>query len=446
MSNEEHRFGSAKFASATDLARAGMFKQKPNSLLVGFWGNRPLWYSGQGGLLLTAGGRGGKLATILGYNICSGIYRQTLLALDMKGELAAISQDQTPDKKFCIYWNPAALHGLPQNRINPVDYIRADSPSLVSDVKVFCENIIVMTGEKNAGYFIGRAREFVEAIALALVEKNGVLTLPDLYHAINLIPVGGDAWLDFAFEMSESQFEIARRVEAEIAASRDNDTGDGFKGILGEIFKAFACLSDPTLMESVSPPYDFSLSQLCESDQAYQFYMMPPAEFIQAWGPVIKSMFVAAMIYKSRSPSSPQQTWIIDECAQLGAFPLAVKLYTYGAGIGIRPWCVFQSTYQMRALAPDAENIVTSSAALRSYFSIRDLASAQTISAMMGDETLEFTDEFKQASARHAQQKALRALLDGGDPYKVGRSTPITQKKPSLNLKNKDACARPMKI
>ncbi|MEM9054524.1 MAG: hypothetical protein AAGB16_04285 [Pseudomonadota bacterium] len=41
--NETNRFGSAAFATEADLRRAGMFTQTPDSLLVGFWGKRPLW-------------------------------------------------------------------------------------------------------------------------------------------------------------------------------------------------------------------------------------------------------------------------------------------------------------------------------------------------------------------------------------------------------------------
>ena len=122
--NEHNRFGSAEFCNERDLNRAGMLKQRPHSLLVGFIDGKPIWYGGAGGLLLTAGARGGKLRDLLSYNLCAGIHSPSMLVLDMKGELAAISQDQTPDRKHCIYWNPAALHGLPQHRINPVDYVR----------------------------------------------------------------------------------------------------------------------------------------------------------------------------------------------------------------------------------------------------------------------------------------------------------------------------------
>ena len=64
--------------------------------------------------------------------------------------------------------------------------MRKDSPTLVSDVKVFCENMIPLSGSANSQYFERRAREYLEAICLTLAEIDGVLTLPRLYWAINL--------------------------------------------------------------------------------------------------------------------------------------------------------------------------------------------------------------------------------------------------------------------
>lgn len=421
LANEYNRFGSARFAEASDLAAADMLQETPDAVFVGFLGKRGIWYRGAGGLLTVGGARGGKLTTLLAYSICQGTAAQiSFVILDAKGELAAISQDQTQDLKACIYWNPASLHGLPQMRINPVDYIRKDSPTLVSDVKVFCENVIVSTGSRDGAYFEGRGREFLEAIILALVELKGVLTLPDLYRVINLIPGGGEAWLSFAFEMTQTPYPVCARVEEEIAAYRDN-ASNGFQGILGELFRAFACLSDPLLMASVSPPYDFSFSKLREgNDQYAQVYLMPPAEFIGPWAAVIKAMFVAGMIYKSRAPSAPRQTWILDECAQLQKFPLVAKLFTYGAGIGIRPWAIYQSAEQMNATIEAGESLLTSSAALRSFFAVRDLKTARTLSGMLGSQTLEYDDEMLQARARHAKHQALKSMLADGDMMLAG--------------------------
>lgn len=414
--NETYRFGSACFASRAEIAAAGHFRAVEDGLFYGFKGKTPMAYGGMGGGLLVAGARSGKLTTILAYAACHGMSKQNIVFLDVKGEIASISQYQVPDGKYCLYWNPLGLHGLPQNRLNPVDYIRKDSPSLVSDVKVLAENLIVSTGSAQGIYFEGRAREYIEGIILTLVEKNGVLTLPDLYRVVNLIPGGGDAWLDFGFEMSRSQHQISSRVEEEIAAAQQSES-NGFQGIMGEIYRALAPLSDPILLRSVSPPYDFSLAQLCETDQRYQLYLMPPAEYLEPWAPIIKAIWVGSMIYKARNPQAPKQTWILDECGQLGKFPLVPKLYTYGAGIGIQPFAVFQNTSQMDHLGPNAADLIASSAALQIYFAIRDLPSAERLSRMLGAQTLEYDDALQQNQARLAKSHAADAFFNGGDPF-----------------------------
>ena len=423
MENSIDRFGSSEFADESEIAAAGYFRRAPDSLFAGFFGSRPLWYDGLGGVLLTAGARGGKLRDWIGYNVCgAGCAGQNVVVADPKGELAYVSQDLTAQRKFAIYWNPARLHGFCAHHINPVDVLRIDNAMLVADTKVFCQNMMPSSGSANASFFEQRARELLEAIILTLVRVNGVLTLPDLYHTINLIPAGGQTWLDFAFEMQESGFPISARIEAEIAAARVDPSG-GYQGILGELFKAISPLSDEQLLNSVSPPFDFSFAQLCDPTQLHNIYLMPPAEYIEGWAMVIKAMFVSAMIHKSRAAQAPRQTFILDEAAQLsggtsgkgGGFPLVAKLFTYGAGIGIRPVCVVQSSKQLNALSPDGENIITASAALRCYFATRDLESATTVSQMLGAQTLVWDDELQQARARHSSRQALYRILDGND-------------------------------
>jgi type IV secretion system protein VirD4 len=414
---EWYRYGSARFATRSDLAASGMLRPSPSATFLGFFEGRPIWGHGDGGLLMVAGARSGKLRDVLAYNLCSGICSaSTLLVLDVKGEIAAISRDQTPDRKHCHYWNPLGLHGLPQDRINPAAYLQASSATLFSDMKVFVEGLIPLSGAANASYFELNARRFVEAIALTLVRINGELTLPDLYRTVSLIPAAGKPWLDFAWEMHASGIDLCRTVEAEIAAAREDSSG-GFRGILGEMQKAVSCLSDPLLQDAVSPPYDFSLSQLC-ADQPVQFYLMAPPEMISPWSPVIKSIFTAAMIYKASAPQAPRQTWILDECAQLKGFELVEKMFSYGAGIGIRPWAIFQNVSQMDALSRNARRIIPSSAGVQSYFGLRDWDSARLVSDMLGVETLDAYDDVRQGRALRESRTLLQSVLSGGDAFK----------------------------
>lgn len=323
-------------------------------------------------------------------------------------------------RKHRIYWNPTGMHQLPRHRINPVDFLRYDSPTLVSDCKVFCRNMVGASGSANAAYFEQRARgEFLEGLVLTCVRKHGTLQIPHLVHAINLIPKGGDEWLEFAFEMQESGFPISARIEEEIANARHDSSG-GYQGILGELFKSFSCFSDPLLLESVSPPFDFSYAQTTEAERRYVISLLVRPEHTGPWSAAIKAHFVAAKIYKSRAPQAPRQTWLLDEIATLASgdskgFPLAVDLFSVDAGMGIRPVAVTQTSKQLDALAPSGETIVTASAAVRNSFAVRDLNTATTLSNMLGTQTLIFDDEKEQARSRHAAHQALHRMLAGED-------------------------------
>lgn len=368
---------------------------------------------------MVAGARSGKLTTGISYSLLNGMFHGTIVCLDQKSELAAISRLQTIFRKHCRYFNPLGLAGLPSDKINPVSYIKKGSPTLVSDASVFCENMITASGGGNSRYFEDRGREFLLGIILTLVEIDGVLTLPRLYDIINLIPTGNDAWYDFAFEMSEAGHAVSARVEEEIAASRNKSSGGGTDGILGEIFAAFTCLADPVLREALSPPFDFDLSDLCGS-QPTHLYLQVPSEFVHTWRAILKAFFVGANIYKARAPFAPQQTWILDECAALGSFPLAVKMFTYGAGIGIRPVAIYQSIDQMRRTGSGAETEIPASAAVQIYFGIREERSAAALSHRAGQQTLEYDDSLAQHAAQQAKKEAIRSvLLNGADPFEA---------------------------
>ncbi|CAN0116910.1 unnamed protein product, partial [Chrysoparadoxa australica] len=213
-------------------------------------------------------------------------------------------------------------------------------------------------------------------------------------------------------------------VEAAIAAARGDSSG-GFNGIVGESTRALACLSDPMLRASVSPPFTMSLNALLDAEQRWQVYLSPPVEYLSAWSAVIKTFFVSLNLLKSAAPSAPRMLFIIDEVGQLvregsGGFPLVPRLFTYGAGIGITLIIVLQSNRQTRALAPEAESLIMSSAAAKLAFGVRDLDSATDWSRMMGSQTLCYDDHMAQERAVHARNEAMQSLLSGGDPLQVG--------------------------
>ena len=324
-------------------------------------------------------------------------------------------------RKHRINWNPTRMHGRKHHRINIVDYLRSDSATLVADCKLFCRNMISASGSANGAFFEQRAREFLEGLILTCVRIHGQLEIRHILDAMYLIHKGGEEWLDFAFEMQEAGYPISARIEEEIANAR-NDSSGGYQGILGELFKAFACYSDPLLLDAVSPPYDFSYEQTTDPDIRYVISLMVQPGHVGPWNPALKGHFVAAKIYKSRAPLAPRQTWLLDEMAVLAngdskGFALAADLYTVDAGMGIRPVGVIQSSKQLDTLIPNGESIITASAPVRCYFAVRDEKTATTLSNMLGMQTLVYDDEKEQARSRHAADQAMKRMLDGADSF-----------------------------
>ena len=320
--------------------------------------------------------------------------------------------------KSAVYFNPRDLHGLPSHRMNPLGHIRWSSPTLIPDLKVAIENLRPRSGAQGAVYFEESADRISEALGLIVTKIDGELTLPGFYKATTALVRNDGEWRDIAWEMHSSGIELCRSVEAEIHAAREDSSG-GFKGIIGEIQRAVACLSDPQLLDALSPPYDFDLADLCSEDHHTQLYLMVPPDMISPWKAVLKSFFVRAVTEKSRKPQAKELLLMLDECGQLEGFPLVPKLFTYGAGIGVKPFAVFQSFRQMDNVALGAERIIPSSAALQMYFGIRDLDTARTVSAMLGDETLGFDDELTQSRAKAERLSLLQKLMGGGDPFQL---------------------------
>ena len=417
--NDLYRYGRSQPEVESTIRRAGYFERRPESVFMGFAYGKPLYGNQDAGFYLQAGSRAGKLTDIVAYTVCEGIYANTAIIIDPKFELAEISRSQITHRKFCIYWNPTGYGPFPQNRINPVDFIRLDSPSLVSDTKLFCQNILPLSGSPQAEFFEIKGQLLLEAVILTIVELDGELTLGRLFSIVNLIAGNGDAWRAFSFEMHESRFAVARAVEEEIAAGR-NDSGGTMRSILAEATKALAPLSDPQLLESVSPPFDMSMADLCGS-QPYHVYLMPPAEFMESWAPVIKALYVAAFIYKRRCGThSIPQLWALEECSLLKGFPIVSMIFSLGATYGIRALAIYQTHDQAKATGPDAESIIPASAGVSWQFGIRDTPSAERLERRLGKQSLHFDDALRQREASLARTRALYDAIDGGDPIEAG--------------------------
>lgn len=420
--NEFFRFGSAAFATEAELRRAGL--PHPSGPLLGYLNAKTLRLDSDAPIITIGGAGSGKLRDLLAYNVCGSrldakrwYAPPRLLVNDPRGELAAISihnQVRFGRPAYCI--NPYGLHGLPRHRVNPWDVLRQESPTFHADVKLVVADLMPLSGSANSQYFELRGREWSEGLVKHLASSRGSITLPDLYESINAIedPM---AWEELGLAMLNSPFGDVRRVAQEMNSKR-LDAPKEYGGIIGEIFKSLSFLSDPAIRETLSGS-DFSLEVLCKQDSIV--YNIVPAEYAAQLAPMQRAIIGAAMLYKQRHPGAPRILFVIDEAAQLGRFEALLRAYSYGRGMGIRAWSIWQDIGQVsRNYGREALSGFLGSSQTRQFFGIRDLDTARMAAEMLGTQTLEYDAVLDQAAARRNKAHIARELIDGADPFEAG--------------------------
>lgn len=414
------RFGSAAWATENEVRQAGLLAG--HGLPIGYLGDAPIHLEGDAPMLTIGGAGSGKLRDLLGHVVCTS-GNQRMFILDPRGEMAALSLHSfSRHRAYAYCWNPTGLHGnhLPQHRINPLDLLTLRSSTFHADCKFIAEGLIPLS-HGSGRYFEQRARQWLEVLLKSLVEQNGQVDFPTLYRTLNLIEGDTNRWADQLRTMLNSAMEDVARTASEMLI-KQQDTPKEFSGILGTLYAELGFLSDPMLLQALERP-DMSLEELCTSSRPTSIFINVPIEYVSMWAPVLRTMFIVTMLYKSRHPAAPRVTMITDEAGQLGNFEALLRSFSFGRGAGIRSWAVFQDIGQIaRNFGSAAVQGFIGSAQLRQFFGVRDYETAQLISNMLGTETLEYDDFVRQSEARlHKRQSAL-ALLTGADPFASGFS------------------------
>lgn len=412
--NQQYRFGSAGWADEYAIAAAGMFDQRGPQ--IGFIGNRPLYLESDAPMITIGGAGSGKLRDLLGYVVCRSP-GQRMLFLDPRGELAAISQHvHAMYGEQAYFFNPYGLHGLAQPACNPLDILDPASPTFHADCKFIARALIAVTSQAEGKYFEQRGSGWLEAFLKVDAEMRGSTSLPSLMRIVNLVESGSPLWPDFLEAMLKSRFDDVRRTAGEILV-KQQDSPREFGSIVGEIYANLGFLDDPMLQASLERS-DFSLSTLCDRTRASKVFVIVPAEYLKIFAPLLRLFFTTTLLYKSRAPSAPRVTMVVDEAGQLGSFDALVQAYTYGRGAGVRPWAIFQDAGQIirNFGAPGLQSLI-GSAQMRQFFGVRDFQTAQLVSNMLGTETLEYDDTKMQEAARRQKVQAVQRLMSGEDPF-----------------------------
>ncbi|MCP4934684.1 MAG: type IV secretory system conjugative DNA transfer family protein, partial [bacterium] len=244
-------------------------------------------------------------------------------------------------------------------------------------------------------------------------------TLPDFAAMLRIIQSDFGQFKTLAKRFESFGVPDITTTCAEII-DRKNAAPEEYSGVMSTLSANMQFMADPRLKELFSRA-DFSLDVLTRKHQPAVVDIAFPAENLGIWSKALRLIIGTAILYQQRSAGGAKPLFQIDEAAQLGHFEELERSYTYGRSF-YRTLAVFQDIGQIEKHYGKAgvQTFLGSSQA-RIFIGVRDYETAQLVSNMLGNQTIEVENPIYAAKARHARQQAVNSLIfNNADPFRSG--------------------------
>lgn len=385
--------GAASFMTGDGAARAGL--TDPAGLFLGALDGRMLFHSGKAHLLTVAPARSGKGISVVVPNLLH--WQGSVFVTDPKGELASVTaahRATTFGQKVFIL-NPWGLHGLRQDRFNPLAFFidlagdERGRRGLTEEVAALALQLIPEPEDARNRFFREGSRKLIRALVLHLATRGQPerCTLPELWRLLQnsthleqvLIDMAGsDALGGIIADMAD---DIARTLE------RNPETFQSFCEGASQAVSIF----DPSgwLADSVSGS-DFSFAEL-KTGKASVYLVIPPDRVAThgAWLGLLTRQAIDAV---ARTPGQAKVLFMLDEAANMGKLTGLSESLTLLPGLGVRVWMIVQSLDQLRAVyGRETTSTILSQAEVQQYFAIQEHVLTKTLSDALGQRTVKTT-------------------------------------------------------
>ena len=386
----------AQWAAASQL-QGEAWAWTPQSIFLGYRGNRRIGPRDDRHFLTVAGSRAGKGISLIIPNLL--LYEGSVMAIDPKGELARITKRHRAEKlgHRCFVLDPFdANRRHPSAAFNPLNEIDPDSLEAIDDAALVADALIVPN--LRDPYWTDSAKQMLHGILLYVLtlpeEERTLLTMRQLligtHRLIREVPD------DFAHASA------LERLWARLI-SRD-DKFDGLAAAIGERFSRTpdkelgsivasatsqtAFLDSPAL-RPVLGRSDFSLADLKERPTTV--YLCLPAGRMGTharWLRVMVSLALQRLERQGMHASHQPVLLLLEEFNVLGHMP-AVEIATGQiAGFGVKIWTVLQDLTQLQRHYDKAWETFIGNAGITTAFGNSDVTTLRYVSEKLGTRSI----------------------------------------------------------
>ncbi|MFP1133129.1 type IV secretory system conjugative DNA transfer family protein [Asticcacaulis sp. W401b] len=380
--------GSARFASAADVQRAGLMGDR--GLIVGKFRGRFLHFAGQQFCLLAAPTRSGKGVSFVIPNLLN--WPDSCVVLDIKLENYLLtSKFRARHGQKVFLFNPFA-ETFVTHRWNPMDGISRDPNFRVGDLLALASSLYpAQAGDKDA-FWADSAKNLFLGLSLMVMESPDLpLTLGEILRQCG---GKGRGLKEYLGERINARTEAGDPYSADCldALNRFMSASENTLANIISSFTAPLTLFSNPIVDAATSASDFDIRKV--RDERMTIYIgIQPNRLADA--SLLINVFFSQLInlntreLPSQDKHSIQCLLILDEFTALGKIGILAKANAFIAGYNLRLLTIIQSLSQLEGVygQADARTLITNHA-MQVLFTPREQRDANAYSEMLGYATV----------------------------------------------------------
>lgn len=393
---ERSLHGNARFATASELARHGLFRKTARSIVVGSYCGRLLRLGGQQFVILAAPTRSGKGVGVVVPNLLE--YAESVVVLDIKQENFGLTSGWRASQGQDVYlFNPFA-EDRRTHRWNPLSQVPDDPLQRISELMAIAA-MLYPDGAQEQKFWVSQARNAFIAFALYLFENRDDarasgypfgLQAPTLGALYRLSSAEGGDLRQYLRELSGRPFLSSNaRVAFANLLSQAEET---FASIMGSFKEPLNPWISPILDMATSGD-DFSLADVRRRKMTIYIGIQPNK--LAESRVVINLLFSQLININTRElpATNPELRYqcllLMDEFTSIGKVDILASAVAYMAGYNLRLLPIIQSMAQLDATyGKEVSRTLLTNHALQILFAPREQRDAADYSEMLGYTTL----------------------------------------------------------
>ncbi|WP_133471331.1 type IV secretory system conjugative DNA transfer family protein [Paraglaciecola marina] len=445
LRNAEEKFGSADFATISEIKKAGLLNGK--GLPIGYTRERnleQLCISKEYSTFNCGTSGSGKGSTRISRELLDNSFN--LVTVDAKPELRHIAGLNVGADIYSLNGYGVGCEApwfVPQHSLDVFAFIDPLNPSFFEDVLLMAMSIAEKpkgNGGGNSEHFYQKTLSLIQAVLMDGKSVHKHFSPVDLKHVVDDIQTGSGEFFNFHIDrMKRSPYSTVSAVARELESKAQMVPAE-FGSIMSTASVALRPFGSPAIQSMFASPSTITPKEFVSGDRPKQLYIMFPEYAIEQASAPIRIIATAIFVEQQRNPVRPLR-FLFDEAFILGNFHLIPKICYLGRGY--KATCdIFLQNYGqlLDCYGENLADTILSNCPYKLILGVASVKTAKFVSEQLGQSTYRFLPKSKRNEAAFRRSQAIQKMM--GDGEFTASMLEVMKQSEALHIP--DSVARPL--